>query len=189
MPSYPATPLAHRLALAGALCLALSACGALSPFTAPERPPPVVVPTALFEVVADKGLNPDEAGKPKPVMLRLYELRAAAAFERSAYLDLQDKDEASLGSDSVKREEFMVQPGEQRTLERKGNPEVRAFGFLAGYRDLERSRWRTTIDAPNSVELRRRWWGLGPTEQLRPVVYRVTLSRDAIKVELKPPTK
>ena len=186
---YQAVLHAHRLVLGGSLCLALSACGAFSTFTAPDRPLPVVVPSALFEVVADKGLNPDEAGQPKPVMLRLYELRATAAFERSGYLDLQDKDEAPLGADFVKREEFMFQPGEQRTLERKGHPEVRAFGFLVGYRDLERSRWRTTIAAPNSVELRRRWWGLGPTELLRPVVYRVTLSRDAIKVELQPPSR
>ncbi|MBV8620388.1 MAG: type VI secretion system lipoprotein TssJ [Curvibacter sp.] len=189
MSQAASAPTSRRLVLTVPLCLGLGACGALSSFTTPDAPPPTAVPTALFEVVADRRLNPDEAGRPKPVMLRLYELRATAAFDRSGYLELQDKDESQLGGDSVKREEFVLQPGEQRTLERKGNPDVRAFGFLVGYRDLEHSLWRTTIDAPNSVEMRRRWWGLGPTERLKPVTYLVTLSRDAVKVEIKPEAK
>ncbi|HNT39607.1 MAG TPA: type VI secretion system lipoprotein TssJ [Rubrivivax sp.] len=169
----------------GPLLPTLSGCGAVSAITTPAAPPPpvMVVPGAVFELVADADLNPDAQGKPKPVLLRLYELKAGAGFERASFLDLMEKDEAALGADFVRREEWLIRPGERRTIDRKGNAEVRSFGVLAAFRDLERSSWRTVIDAPGSVEMRRRFLGLGAAEKLLPVRYRITLTRDAVRVE------
>lgn len=161
---------------------ALSACGVVNTLNRPAETP-TAVPTAIIEIVAERSLNPDIDGVPKPVLLRIYELRAPAAFERSSFFDLQEKDESQLGGDFVRREELVIAPGERRIIERKGNPDVRAFGFFAGYRDLERSTWRAAVGAPNSVEMRRSWWGLGPTERLKPVHYLVTVSRDAVRVQ------
>lgn len=175
--------------LAGAapllLSLPLGGCSMVSAISRPDEPTPTAVPAATFEVVAERSLNPDINGIPKPVLLRFYELRATAAFERAGFLDLQDKDEAQLGGDFVRRDEFLIVPGERRVLERKGNPEVRAFGLFAAYRDLERSTWRATIDSPNSVEMRRRWFGLGPTARLKPVNYLIVVSRDGVRVQLQ----
>jgi type VI secretion system protein VasD len=161
---------------------ALSACGVVNTLNRPVETP-TAVPPAIIEIIAERSLNPDINGMPKPVLLRVYELRAPATFERSSFLDLQDKDESLLGTDFVRREELLIAPGERRMIERKGNPDVRAFGFFAGYRDLERSTWRASVDAPNSIEMRRRWWGLGQTERLKPVRYVVTVSRDAVRVQ------
>lgn len=166
----------------------LGACGVASSLTRAEATP-TTVPSAMFEIVAARTLNPDINGLPKPVLLKVYELRSTAAFERAGFLDLQDKDETQLGADFVRREEFLISPGERRVIERKGSAEVRAFGVLAGFRDLERSTWRTVIDAPNSVEMRRRWWGLGPTAQPRPLRYLVTISRDSVQVQLQDTTR
>lgn len=167
------------------VALTLSACGVVNTLNRPDDPSPTAVPTATFEVIAERSLNPDVNGVPKPVLLRFYELRAKAAFERAGFLDLQDKDETQLGGDFVRRDEFLIVPGERRVLERKGNPDVRAFGFFAAYRDLERSTWRATIDSPNSVEMRRRWFGLGPTAKIQPVHYLVVVSRDGVRVQLQ----
>ncbi|ODU08342.1 MAG: type VI secretion system-associated lipoprotein [Rubrivivax sp. SCN 71-131] len=180
---------ALRALLAGSsgtlLLPTLSGCGAVSAITTPAAPPPpvLVVPGAVFELSADAALNPDAQGTPKPVLLRLYELKAGAGFERASFLDLMEKDEAALGADFVRREEWLIRPGEKRTIDRKGNAEVRTFGLLAAFRDLERSSWRTTIDAPGSVEMRRRFLGLGAAEKLLPARYRITLARDAVRVE------
>jgi type VI secretion system protein VasD len=163
----------------------LTGCGLVSSISRPDDPTPTAVPAAIFEVVADRNLNPDVNGIPKPVLLRFYELRAAAAFERTGFLDLQDKDEAQLGGDFVRRDEFLIAPGERRVFERKGNQDVRAFGLFAAYRDLERSTWRALIDSPNSVEMRRRWFGLGPTARLKPVHYLVVVSRDGVRIQLQ----
>ena len=180
--------LACAVFIASAVGAGLSACGVASSLTRADAAP-TAVPTAVFEIVAARTLNPDINGVPKPLLLKVYELRSAAAFERAGFLDLQEKDEAQLGGDLVRREEFLINPGERRIIERKGNPDVRAFGLLASFRDLERSTWRTKADAPNSVEMRRRWWGLGPTSQLAPVRYRVTLSRDTVHVQLQSDTR
>ncbi|MDA8454128.1 type VI secretion system lipoprotein TssJ [Acidovorax sp. GBBC 3334] len=172
-----------RLATVGAaMGVLLSGCGVISNLNRPQETP-TAVPPAVFEIVADSGINPDIHGKPKPILVRLYELRATAAFDRASYLDLQDKDETQLGADFVRREEILLQPGERRTIERKGSSDVRTFAVFAGYRDLERSTWRATIGAPNSVEMRRRWWGLGETERLKPVQYRITVGKDAVKIQ------
>ena len=135
---------------------------------------PTAVPTAIFEVAADMDINPDREGIPKPVLLRIYELRASAAFDRAGFFDLQDKDDGQLGSDFVRREEFLVAPGQRQVIERKGNPDVRAFGLFAAYRDLERSTWRASAVAPNSVELRRRWWAWAPPKSCSPCATRCT---------------
>lgn len=168
-----------------AAAVVLAGCGVVSTISRPDGPTPTAVPIARFEIVADRSLNPDINGIPKPVLLRFYELRATAAFERAGFLDLQDKDETQLGGDFVRRDEFLIMPGERRVIERKGNADVRAFGLFVAYRDLERSTWRATTQSPNSVELRRQWFGLGPNEQLKLVNYRVVVSRDAVRVELQ----
>lgn len=167
----------------------LAGCSSLNPFSRAPEQTPTAVPSAIFEVVADAQINPDREGVPKPVLLRIYELRATATFDRAGFFDLQDKDAAQLASDFVRREEFLFTPGQRQVIERKGNPDVRAFGLFAAYRDLERSTWRASVDAPNSVELRRRWWGLGPTERLQPVRYVVHLTRDTVTVQIQPPSK
>src|SRR5256885_968574 len=89
--------------------------GCAPPTPRPRAPEgaPTAVPTAIFEVVADMDINPDREGIPKPVLLRIYELRASAAFDRAGFFDLQDKDDGQLGSDFVRREEFLVAPGQQ----------------------------------------------------------------------------
>lgn len=171
-----------QIAFLSAIGWALSGCGVVNTLNRPAEAP-TAVPPAIIEIVSERSLNPDIDGMPKPVLLRIYELRAPAAFERSSFFDLQDKDESQLGGDFVRREEFLIAPGERRIIERKGNPDVRSFGFFAAYRDLERSTWRASVDAPNSVEMRRRWWGLGQTERLKPVHYLVTVSRDAVRVQ------
>lgn len=171
------------------ILLALTGCGLVSSINRPDDPAPTAVPTAVFEVVAEHNINPDINGIPKPVLLRIYELRATATFERAGFLDLQEKDETQLGGDFVRRDEFLIVPGERRILERKGNPDVRAFGLFAAYRDLERSNWRTMIDSPNSVEIRRRWFGLGPTVRLKPFHYLVVVSRDGVRIQHKQETR
>ncbi len=177
-----------QIAFLSTMAWALSGCGVVNTLNRPTEAP-TAVPPAIIEIVSERSLNPDIDGMPKPVLLRIYELRAPAAFERSSFFDLQDKDESQLGGDFVRREEFLIAPGERRIIERKGNPDVRSFGFFAAYRDLERSTWRASVDAPNSVEMRRRWWGLGETERLKPVRYLVTVSRDAIRVQHQTTTR
>jgi type VI secretion system protein VasD len=143
------------------------------------------VPDAVFEITAESGLNPDSKGVPKPVQVRIYQLRSKSSFERMGFLDLQDKDEAALGSDFVRRDELLVFPGERRSLTIKGNPEVKLFGALVAYRDLDKGTWRAMASSPNSLELRKTWWGFGRIEKPGPIGYFLKLAPSKVQLDIK----
>lgn len=163
----------------------LPGCGAIGGISR-DTSETTVVPDAIFEIVADKALNPDSSGVAKPVQLRLYELRSKSSFERVGFLDLQDKDDAALGSDFVRRDELLIFPGEKRTVVFKGNPDVKMFGALVAYRDLDRGTWRAMASAPNSLELRKSWWGFGSINKPKPIEYLLKLAPSKVQLELKP---
>lgn len=166
----------------------LTGCGAIGGMSR-DTSETVVVPDAIIEIVADKGLNPDSHGVAKPVQVKLYELRSKSSFERVGFLEMQDKDDAALGADFVRRDELLIFPGERRTATIKGNPEVKVFGALVAYRDLDKSTWRTITGAPNSLELRKSWWGFGSIQKPKPIEYTLKLTPTRAQFELKPQGK
>lgn len=177
----------HRLSTSSITAVALGAlvgCGAIAGINR-DTSETTVVPDAVFEIVADTSLNLDSHGIAKPVQLRLYELRSKSSFERVGFLDLRDKDDAALGSDFVRRDELLIFPGEKRTVVVKGNPEVKMFGALVAYRDLDKGTWRATTNAPNSLDLRKSWWGFGRIEKPKPIEYVLRLGSSRVQLELK----
>lgn len=114
--------------------------GALSGCAKPPPPPPK--PKVLtLDVQAAANVNPDARGRPSPVVVRIYELKAAAGFESADFLSLHEKDQSLLGADIVVRDEFVLSPGESKTLKREAG-ESKFLAVMAAFRDLERARWR-----------------------------------------------
>jgi type VI secretion system protein VasD len=176
-----------RYAAAAGLAAGLSAligCGAIGGISR-DTSEKLVVPDAIVEIVAAAGLNPDNRGVAKPVQLRLYELRSKSSFERVGFLEMQDKDDVALGLDFVRRDELLIFPGERRKVTIKGNPDVKVFGVLAAYRDLDKSTWRAMTSAPNSLELRKSWWGFGSIQKPSPIEYTLKLTPTRVHLELK----
>ncbi len=93
----------------------------------------------------DAGVNPDAHGRPSPVVVRLYELKALAAFRSSDFFSLFDHDQQTLGVELVTKEEYLLEPGYKRQFDRKLQPDTRFIGVIAAFRDLERSQWRATM--------------------------------------------
>jgi type VI secretion system protein VasD len=131
--------------------LGLAACA--SP---PPPPPPPVVSEIQLSVIAGADVNPDARKRASPVTVRIYALKSAAPFEAADFFSLFEKDTATLGSELVQREEFLMRPGDQKALPMKFGPEVKAIGVMVAYRDLERARWREvhTIDIGKAVDLK-----------------------------------
>lgn len=95
-----------------------------------------------IRLTAASDLNPDDKGRAAPILVRIYELRSEAGFESADYFTLQQHDKALIGSDLLVREEFIMRPGDVRTIRRKSHPDLAAIGVLAGYRDLAHADWR-----------------------------------------------
>jgi type VI secretion system protein VasD len=97
---------------------------------------------------ADAMANPDARGRPSPVVVRVYELKSAAAFSTADFFSLFEKEGETLGGELVGREEFQLSPGETRPYQRQLQPDTKFIGVVAAFRDLEGSRWRQTAPVP-----------------------------------------
>ena len=99
-------------------------------------------------ITVDSNVNPDRAGRPSPIVVRVYELKSVAAFNGADFFALFDSEQATLSSELVGREEFQLQPAETRQYQRQLQPDTKFIGVVAAFRDLEQARWRQTAPVP-----------------------------------------
>lgn len=126
----------------GLLAAPLAGCGGKPP---PPPPPPTMVQLTL---AAGTDANPDPAGAGAPVVLRVYQLGSAGGFESAEFFQLFNQDQATLKGDLVKREEFILAPGQRKTLTIMPTDQVRAIGVFAAYRDFQSATWRVDAEVP-----------------------------------------
>jgi type VI secretion system VasD/TssJ family lipoprotein len=79
---------------------------------APAPKPPAVL---TLTMIGSADQNPDLAGKPAPVAVRIYQLTATAKFERGDVFALTEHEQQTLGSDDAGSQEFVLSPGETQT--------------------------------------------------------------------------
>jgi len=104
-------------------------------------------------IKAAASTNPDTRGRPSPIVVRVYELRALGAFNNADFFSLFEKESETLGPELVGREEYTVQPSETKPYQRQLQPDTKFIGVAAAYRDLENSRWRQSAAVPASREI------------------------------------
>jgi type VI secretion system protein VasD len=78
----------------------------------------------------------------------MYALKSLAAFNGADFFSLFDKDQQTLGTEMLDREEFQLMPGEQRQVQKQFPPDIRYVGVIAGFRDLEHAQWRASVAVP-----------------------------------------
>jgi type VI secretion system protein VasD len=130
------TTIHPRIAAAASLAAALVACSS----------PPPKAPTVLAgSIQVSQQVNPNTSQRPSPLLLRVYELKAVAAFNGADFMSLYQRDQAELGGDFVAREEFVLAPGETRAFRKTLSPDTHFLGVVAAFRDLDRSTWRSVV--------------------------------------------
>ena len=120
--------------------LLVAGCGG-KPFVA--EAPTSVATTVVVE--AGEMLNPDAAGRPSPVFLRVYALRDAAPLMSADFDLLTTEDEALLAAVILRREVLTLRPGERRELSWQLDPAARAVAAVAEFRDPHNSSWRASV--------------------------------------------
>ncbi|MDM8215158.1 type VI secretion system lipoprotein TssJ [Desulfovibrio piger] len=98
-----------------------------------------------MEVASLPNVNPDSSGRPSPVIVKMYELRGDMAFRQGDFQTLFMEPMKVLGPELVAVDELLFVPGEARTVEYVPMPETRYVGILAGFRQMERARWRNIV--------------------------------------------
>lgn len=104
--------------------------------------------TAPMTVAASADANPDSTGRPSPVVVRVYQLRADAAFSGADFFALFDDEQKVLGAELISRDEFVLAPAERRTLDVVVAGQTRFVGAIAAFRDIRNSQWRMVVPAP-----------------------------------------
>lgn len=123
----------------------------------------------------DDGVNPDGRGKAAPILVKVFELSSSGGFETADYFALQDRGRETLGTEFVNADQAIMRSGEERTFKREAGLESRAIGVIAGYRQLEKARWRIVLalKEPKRTNLYK-VWQFSPREQVVHVVVRKT---------------
>ena len=96
----------------GICLLALAVAGCRSK---PPKPPPPP-PPAKAAIIVSRDVNPDSAGRPSPIVVRLYQLKEEGSFNSASYFALSDKEQATLGPSLESREEYELKPGETKDV-------------------------------------------------------------------------
>ena len=147
-----------------AACL-LAACAAKPPKPEPAR----------ARIVASGQVNPDASGRPSPIVVRMFQLRAEGEFAGAEFSDLYSKEKEVLGESFISREEYVLTPGETRELEIPLNAQTRYLGVLAAYRDIRAAQWRAVTRAPEKKL----------TDLLGKDGVTITLDKDAVALSVK----
>ena len=98
-----------------------------------------------MRIVTGGDVNPDDTGRPSPVVVRVIELKSPSGFESSDFFALYQSEAQTLGSDMVASEEFEFNPGEVQDLKFALNPDSNYVAILAAYRHLDKVNWRMVL--------------------------------------------
>lgn len=132
----PRTPSRMLLVLAA---LVLAGCAG------PRLKPPTEADVVLH---ATAGVNPDASGRPSPVVVSIYELRAAGRFTAADFLSLHERANQALAADLVRREEVLLAPGESKRLNLRLQEGSHYLGITGGFQRFGEARWRGLAAIP-----------------------------------------
>jgi type VI secretion system protein VasD len=104
------------------------------------------ITNADIKLSAKANINPDIDGRPSPVLVRIYELKSATAFNNADFFALYDRDVAELGADFVKRDDLELKPQQVIELSRELAPETRYLGFIAAFRNINDATWKRVLE-------------------------------------------
>ena len=132
------------LPMAAMCAVLLASCAKPVPPIVFPSPPPKPKPAAVM-LAASADANPDATGRPSPVVVRVYQLKAETAFKAAELLSLLDDDETVLGAELAMRDEYVMLPSEQRTFELPHVEDVRFVGVIAAFRNARDAEWRALV--------------------------------------------
>ena len=113
-----------------------------------SRPLPTSPTVVDLTVSAGPEVNPNNLGKAAPIVVRVYQLVSPSRFDKADFFQLFNQDQDFLNTDLVTRDDFLLKPGETKTMTLTPSDPVKVLGVLATYRDFQHATWRTTLPVP-----------------------------------------
>lgn len=98
-----------------------------------------------IQVMTSLNVNPNTAGNAAPIQLDFYQLSANTEFNQADFFELVQKPEDVLGDKLIQRNQHMLYPDTVTTLQMKLDSNLKYFGVVASYRNLDSKQWRATL--------------------------------------------
>jgi type VI secretion system protein VasD len=127
------------------LSLGAMGCSSSTPAKEPEKCKLQIISAAI---ISSPYINPTTEGEPRPVQLRLYQLKTDTSFQNASFERIWKDDKEALGEDLVKVEEFPVYP-DSRTELKFERAEPAQFLIAAGlFREPKGRSWFASFELP-----------------------------------------
>ena len=96
---------------------------------------------AKLEFTADKQLNPDNDGRPSPLVVTVIKLQDKRNFERQDFLSLYENPQETLGADYLGRVRLQeILPGGEHTETLELDENVKYLGLIAEYTQYDKAK-------------------------------------------------
>ncbi len=141
-------PKLRLLLRTGAGLLALCTIGCSSGGPAPKAAEPCKLQVLTSSIIASPHINPTESGEPRPVQVRLYQLKSDTSLLNSSFEEVWKDDKKALGEDLVKVEQFPVYPDSRTTVNMERNPEAQFLVAAGLFREPKGRSWYTSLELP-----------------------------------------
>ena len=142
--TFAALTLACVGVLAGGLAGSLTACS-----TPPaQAPKPCDVQVVTLNIYAGDDINPNEKGNPRPVVVRLYQLKNDVRMENATYDEILLKDKDTLGEDMAKMDEVEVFPNDLVQVKFERIKDATVLAGVALFHGPTGTSWKTYYAFP-----------------------------------------
>jgi type VI secretion system protein VasD len=103
-------------------------------------------------------LNPDEAGNPNPLTLKVYELTSPDAFQEVDFIPLFKNPKEVLGNEMVGQEQIIqIRPNYKLAIKFTAKREAKYLGVVAAYQNIQAAEWRLLIPLNSNWGAESKW--------------------------------
>lgn len=106
------------------------------------------IQTVHLSVVASPTINPTPDGEPRPVLLRVYQLKDDIRMQNASFDEVWKQDATTLGEDLVTRDELYAYPETRTEVKFERNPDARHVVAAGMFRGWQGKSWFVAFELP-----------------------------------------
>lgn len=101
--------------------------------------------SATLQIQSATYLNPDINSTPSPVVLNIYQLNSAYAFQQASFHQLYDTPSKTLSGSLIDKSTLEIRPGQTQTFSQPLLPNTQYLGIVAAYRKIGNNKWKAIV--------------------------------------------
>lgn len=141
---------ALSLACAASVAIAASSAGCRSEILPVKEPKKCQLQVVTMTVLASPSINPTSEGLPRPVIVRIYQLKNDVNLQNATFEQIWKDDKNTLGDDLVKVDELPAYPNSRTEVKFERDDSAQYVTAVALFRNPKGKSWFTSFELPPS---------------------------------------